>query len=282
MIQKTFEGHTLTIATMHGKEAVLEPVLREKLGVRVAVPENIDTDSLGTFSGEVPRTHSPLETARRKCLLAHETTGASLVLASEGSFGGHPVMGFIPADEELLLLRDFGNDIEYKARVLSTRTNFAGNDYNDWDDVLFFAAQVSFPSHGLIARPAGDNYSEIHKGIRSWDRLKESFHYFLHHHKSVRIETDMRALHNPTRMKVIGEAAQKLVELLYEGCPRCTAPGFGVREVIRGLPCSQCQEPTNSARALVYICPHCGHAETKPAATPKPVEDPMFCNTCNP
>ncbi len=76
-----FKGRTLLIATKHRKEQVISPILEEALGVKCIVSENIDTDVLGTFTGEVERTNSPLETARMKC-----------ELASEGSFGSHPYL----------------------------------------------------------------------------------------------------------------------------------------------------------------------------------------------
>ena len=198
IIEKYFGGRTLLIATRHLKETVLKPVLEQALGVRVVVPANFDTDDFGTFSGEVEREGSPLETARRKCVAAHERTGESLVLASEGSFGGHPVLGFLPADEEILLLKDFQRDVEFKAKVISTATNFSGNEYCDWEPVLFFASQVSFPSHALMVRRAKDDCTEIHKGITDWERLKDSFRYFHKKFGKAFIETDMRAMHNPT------------------------------------------------------------------------------------
>jgi len=281
-IPKIFGGRNLVIATRHQKEQVLRPIMESQLGVQVLLPENLDTDDFGTFSGEVEREGSPLDTARRKCIAAHELTGESLVLASEGSFGAHPVLGFIPADEELLLLKDFRNQIEYKAKVISTQTNFGGNDYYEWEHVLYFASQVNFPSHGLILRASKEDYSEIHKGITSWDRLKESFHHFHRKYRRVYVETDMRALYNPTRMKVIAEAGTKLISVIHSFCPVCEGPGYDVREVIRGLPCGLCQTPTQSAKAHVYVCPHCGHSETRVASEKKLQEDPMFCDTCNP
>lgn len=282
IIEKYFGGRTLVIATRHQKEKVLKPLLEQALGVKVVVPKNFDTDDFGTFSGEVEREGSPLETARRKCMAAHESTGESLVLASEGSFGGHPVLGFLPSDEEILLLKDFRRDVEIKAKVISTSTNFSANEYCDWEPVLFFASQVSFPSHALIVRGAKDDYTEIHKGITDWQKLKDSFYYFQNKFGKAYIETDMRALYNPTRLKVIREAAEKLIGIVNTLCPVCEGPGFEVREVVKGLPCSQCSAPTQSVKAHVYICQHCGHAETKRFPHEKEKEDPMFCDECNP
>lgn len=281
-IQQYFGGRTLVVATRHHKERVLKLLLESALGVRVVVAKNLDTDGFGTFSGEIEREAGPLETARRKCLAAHEITGESLVIASEGSFGAHPVIGFVPADEEILLLKDFKNGFEIKAKAISTQTNFANGEYTSWEALLLFASQVGFPSHALIMRGTKDDYTEIQKGIASWNKLKSSFLYFINKCGHVYVETDMRALYNPSRMKVIKETGEKLMEVIYSLCPVCEAPGFEVREAIKGLPCGQCNAPTQSAKAYVYYCVHCGHSELKNFPHQKEKEDPMFCDWCNP
>jgi len=51
---------------MHGKERVFARPLRVALGLELVVPEGLDTDRLGTFSGEVERVGSPWEVAIRK------------------------------------------------------------------------------------------------------------------------------------------------------------------------------------------------------------------------
>lgn len=281
-IERFFSGRKLVIATKHQKEQVIQPILEPFLGVECMVPANLDTDDFGTFSGEVERLLSPLDTARNKCIRAHQLTRESLVIASEGSFGAHPVIGYLPANEEIILLKDFKNDFEIKAKVVSTQTNFAGNEFFQWDQLLFFCCEASFPSHGLILRPAKKDFSEIHKGVHTWDRLKESFQYFKNRYGKVYVETDMRAMYNPTRMKVIEEAVEKLMKVISECCPTCGAPGFSVQRVIKGLPCKQCNSSTPSTKAMVYVCQHCGHSETKGNPEQKEKEDPVFCNVCNP
>ena len=281
-IERYFGGRTLVLATMHGKDKVLQPILESALGVKMLVPIGLDTDEWGTFSGEVERNGSPLETARRKCEAAHRLTGESLVMASEGSFGAHPVLGFVPANEEWLLLKDFERDFEIKAKVISTSTNFAGAAYKDWDDLIYFVVQTNFPSHGLMVRGAKDDLTEIHKGLRDWDSLKSSFNYFRKRNGQAYIETDMRAMHNPTRMKVIGEVAQKWLEVAHTFCPMCEAPGFAVHHVVKGLPCGTCEAPTKTAKAYIHQCGVCGHKEERSTELVKQKEDPMFCDSCNP
>jgi hypothetical protein len=92
----------------------------------------------------------------------------------------------------------------------------------------------------------------------------------------------MRALFNPLRMAVIGEATRKLLELLESTCPACATPGFTVTEVKRGLPCELCGLPTNSASRHLSRCAQCGHTAEHRFPVGKTAEDPMFCSFCNP
>ena len=79
-----FRGRRLVIATMHGKERVIAPILEEALGVEVVVPDisNFNTDMFGTFSGETERTLDPVETARQKCITACKAMNETLAVAS--------------------------------------------------------------------------------------------------------------------------------------------------------------------------------------------------------
>ena len=43
-------GRTAVLATMHGKEAAIGPVLARFTGLYVVVPEHFDSDRFGTFS----------------------------------------------------------------------------------------------------------------------------------------------------------------------------------------------------------------------------------------
>lgn len=276
------ETRTLVIATMHGKEAVIGPILEKEFGWRVEAPEGFDTDRFGTFSGEVAREVSPLEAAERKCLAAHQATGCSLVLASEGSFGPHPVIGFVPANEELLVLRDYDNELTIRARAVSTDTNFGGQLCRDLREVMEFAERSLFPSHGLILRKDRDDIFHLEKGIRELPGLEKLAKEYLHRYGQVFVETDMRAMHNPSRQRVIAEAARKLVERIRSECPGCGAPGYSVVESRSGLPCRHCGFPTQSIRLHIYGCEKCGHRSEKHRPYGKEAEDPMYCDRCNP
>lgn len=282
MTKSIFNNRKLVIATMHGKEKVLGPLLKNTLGVEIILADEINTDQWGTFSGEINRPDDPLATARLKCAKAAAITGATLALASEGSFGAHPIIGFVPADEEILVLIDYENEIEIKAKELSTATNFAGKQIDSFEAAKAFAQEALFPSHALILRNAKDETVEIVKGINDWNVLEKQVTEFLVKYPKVYLETDMRAMYNPSRMKVIEQACIKLIEKTKQLCSNCNLPGFDVVEVIPGLPCDLCGCPTKSTLAYVYECQQCKHQEAKKFPLGKKAEDPMYCDRCNP
>lgn len=276
-----FYGRTLCIATMHRKESVIAPILNRELGVH-CITTHIDTDQLGTFSGETPRTQDPLATARLKCDLALAYTGGDLAVASEGSFGPHPVIGFVPADEEWLLLRDQRHDLEIHTRVLSTDTNYGSSVVTSLAQLTAFATRAGFPSHALILRKDPHAFDGMVKGITTSGELKQVFESLMATYGKAYVETDMRALYNPSRMKVISEATEKLVQALKSTCPECRTPGFVITDAREGLPCALCRRATRSTIAHISTCRHCGYFQETMYPHQKHVEDPMYCDYCNP
>ncbi|MCP9768082.1 hypothetical protein EGI22_09165 [Lacihabitans sp. LS3-19] len=277
-----FEGRTLFIATKHQKEKVISPILEKELGVKCIVHPSFDSDIFGTFSGEIEREEDPLTTARKKCQSAMETYNCDLAVASEGSFGSHPSAFFIPADDEILIFIDKKNGLEIKIREISTDTNFGGLEVSTEKELLEFANSVGFPSHGLILKKADNDLSEIKKGITNSHTLLEAFNQFMSKSKSVWVETDMRAMHNPKRMKVIEKATLKLVDRIKTLCPVCQSPGFGINEVKKGLPCQLCGLPTSTTLSYVYTCQKCNHKKEELYPNQKTSEDPRYCDFCNP
>lgn len=200
-----FKGRRLCIATMHHKEIVLAPLLENTLGVSCVVPE-INTDLFGTFSGEIERTLDPEETARQKCEKGMELTGCDLAVASEGSFGPHPVLGFIPCNQELMFFHDRKNNIEIVSTGFTTKTNFSHARISTFHELKDFAEKTLFPSHGLILK----GKETIVKGINEWKALELAFEKLIAENTTVLVETDMRAMFNPTRMETIKACAEKI------------------------------------------------------------------------
>lgn len=277
-----FNERKLLIATMHGKEKVMQPLLESRLKVKVVKNKFFNTDELGTFSGEIEREGSAIETLRKKCFMAMKKNQVDLILASEGSFGAHPFYFFTSADEELVMLKDFENDIEIVAKILSTKTNFLTEEIVDLHSLLNFAEKVKFPSHALILKSDYKNFKHCFKGITDQKTLIEKYEFLQSVGEKVIAETDMRAMFNPTRMQVIEEVTNKLIEKCKSLCPNCKIPGFDVKEIISGLPCKWCGNPTESTLKYIYECQKCNFKLEKKYPHKKENEDPMYCNNCNP
>ena len=277
-----FKERKLLIATKHKKESILAPLLEEALGVTCIVAEAFDTDTLGTFTGEVERAADPVTTVRTKCLQAMELYNCDLGIASEGSFGPHPTLFFLNADEEFLILIDRKNKLEIVAREVSTETNFDKEEVNTEEELETFAERVGFPAHGLILRGKKGTTTDLVKGITDGTVLKNTFRKLLEKYETVSVETDMRAIHNPTRQAVILKAAKNLVEKVRCECTVCGTPGFSITEAKPGLPCEGCNFPTHSVLSYIYKCQKCGFTKEEKYPHQKLAEDPMYCNMCNP
>lgn len=277
-----FNNRKLIIATKHKKEQVIAPLLSSTLGVIPFTDSRFDSDELGTFTGERERTLNPIEALKKKCEMAMHLTNCDLGIASEGSFGPHPSLFFVNADEEYLLFIDKVHHIEIVVREISTNTNFNGKHVQYFDELELFASQVLFPSHGLVLRKSATDLADIYKGITTYDDLKKIFELLHRKYQSVYVETDMRAMYNPSRMDIIQKATQKLLKQIQSLCPNCEMPGFTVTKSNRGLKCQNCNSPTNSVLSYVYECKHCNFTEEEKYPNNKMWEDPTYCDNCNP
>lgn len=280
-----FAGRTLGVATIHGKEEVIGPALMRVLPITdfKAIP-GIDTDRFGAFSGEVQRTADPLTTAKLKAEHGAEVSGMDLVLASEGSFGPYPPAPFISCNEEFLVMLDVRDGTFFEHRHVSLETVFGGEQCSTRQEVEAFAARMKFPDHRIVMRvhekwQAGN---VIHKGIDSIDRLRALSTAILEKHGSVWVETDMRAMANPTRMQVIASTADRFAQELASLCPQCGECWFRITGSLPGLPCELCGWPTQSVRAYRRSCRSCSFTEDTPRPDGKLHEEPQHCAHCNP
>ncbi|WP_053959376.1 DUF6671 family protein [Sulfobacillus thermosulfidooxidans] len=280
-----YRGQKVALATKHEKEQVVGPPLRETVGLEVCVPPYLDTDVLGTFSGEIPRNGTPQEVVIRKARMGMAALDLPLGLASEGSFGPHPQLLFVPGHHELLAFVDDQLGIEITEQIISTETNYAHIEARSLDDVGDFLKRAQFPSHGLIVRPnSGFSSGLLFKGIINSDDLKKAIEQCaaVSEDHLAHVETDMRAHMNPSRQRVLYELAMKLGHRLAAQCPQCGTPGWGMVDVIRGLPCAWCGEETSLVKAEVYGCALCDYRETHPRSDGLEVAAPANCPWCNP
>jgi hypothetical protein len=282
MSNSLFAGRVGVIATMHHKEKVIAPLLEQELGIKVTVPSNLNTDLFGTFTREIKRQGTQIEAARHKAEKALLITNQTLAFASEGTFFPHPALAYLPCNREIVLLLDKVNNLEVIGQELSIETNFNHQVINTLEDAFNFAAKVGFPEHGLIVRK-DPSTSEIVKGIITEKDLVEAVESTLKKSTNgIQLETDMRAMYNPTRMKNIATATRDLIKKLQQLCPNCSYPGFDVIERKKGLPCSLCHLPTSLTLAEIYQCKNCNFRQE--VLFPNSVEkaEPSQCMYCNP
>ena len=277
-----YAGQTVYFATKHGKEEILTPLFRE-IGLHCERIE-VDTDQFGTFSGEVERTGSVRETLRKKIqAAAYATPSGRLFLASEGSFGPDPFIGFLQTDLESLLLWDRELDMEIYAEYLCREPTHAEVTLGPQDDFRAFLNSIDFPQHSVIVRPDGLR-SPTFKGLKSEREVGQAMLESFWNSKNgkVVVATDLRADQNETRRNAISKAGHALIEKIPSLCPSCFVPGFGISRGIPGLECQACGEPSQVARAVLFECAKCGHKLEKPRPDGKarlPVEE---CEHCNP
>ncbi|MGF1459883.1 MAG: DUF6671 family protein [Leptolyngbyaceae cyanobacterium] len=281
-----FSGRVAIIATMHHKEQAIAPRLETILNLQPLVPANFNTDALGTFTRDIDRPANQLVTARLKAKAALELTGETLAIASEGSFGPHPQIPFVPCDREIVLLLDLQHTLEIVGQVISTHTNYRAQTVHSLEEAWAFAQAVGFPEHGLVvmAIAEGRPTTVIAKGITTAPHLETAVSQALSQSsmRAAHLETDMRALYNPTRMQVIAQATDNLLVEIARRCPRCGCPGF--REIKRrpGLPCSLCRAPTLLTLAVVYGCQQCQFQQADKFPDGEQFADPGQCLYCNP
>jgi hypothetical protein len=276
-----YQSQRFMLLTQHGKERALAPILLDGLGVRTEVVSGFDTDTLGTFTRDVERAGTQIEAARRKAHIAIERSGGSFGLGSEGSFGPGP-FGIGCWNVELLLLADAARGIEVVGMAHGPGLHVhdvAGSE----EQLIEIAERAGFPEHGLVVRPDGPDDPRMRKGITTWETLRTAFADARRQSASgqVCIESDLRAYMHPTRMAMIERAGVDLVVRLGTSCPSCGSPGFGVRDTVSGLPCSECGTPTEVPRADIHACVRCGMREERQRPGPT-TTDPGHCPYCNP
>jgi hypothetical protein len=267
---------------MHQKERVIAPLLSAQLGVAPFVCA-LDTDQFGTFTRDIKRFGTQRDTARRKAQAAMAMTGADLAIASEGSFFPHPDTPWLGCNREVVLLVDQKHQLEWLGQSMSEHTNHRHQQVTSWPEALAFAEAIGFPDHGLviIQRSAGQGEQILAKGLTTESSLRHALELALEQNpEAIYLETDMRALYNPTRMAIIEQATQNLIETLQRLCPSCHCPGFTVQKREAGRPCAWCGRPTALIRAEIDACQRCDHQQTRPISPD--LADPMYCEACNP
>ena len=270
---KPYLGVAVAVGTRHLKQRELAPAFADVLGARLVVPDDLDTDRFGTFSGEVTRTASALETARSKARYGMCVAGLRHGVASEASYGpaGH---------EEILVFVDDVRGIEVCETQWDAAEYAVSHRVRSVEDL---PAQVTnaLSAQAVIVRPSGSRDGVV-KGINDVACLRAAVAAAVTCAEDALavVEPDLRAHHNPRRQRVLARLGYRLAHRLATPCPECGTPGFGrVRSVV-GLPCTACGSPTDLPLHDEHACCSCAHRSTVrvgPAGA-----DPARCEYCNP
>ncbi|MBS9391016.1 MAG: hypothetical protein HEQ33_19830 [Dolichospermum sp. WA123] len=280
-----YNNRVAILATMHNKEKVISPLLKEHLGINLIVPQGLNTDIFGTFTREIKRPYSQIITARLKAKKALEMDDEKIAIASEGSFTPHPLVPYIYANREIIIFLDQENDLEIIGEVFSIETNFNHQTISSLEEAEEFGNKVGFTEHGLVISFDNQNTgkTESIKGITSPENLINSVEIAIKNtNGKFNIETDMRAMYNPTRMKNIALATQDLINKINSLCPQCHTPGFMINQKIPGLPCELCHQPTSLIKAVIFQCQKCNFTQQQLFPNNQEFADPSLCEYCNP
>lgn len=276
-----YRGRWAAIATMHGKERAIAPILCGWFDMALTTVPGVDTDAFGTFTGEVARQGTMLDAARAKAQLAIARTGASIGIGSEGAFGPDPELPLMASGRELLVLREAasGHEIVVMRR---TRTNFDYVTVGPGDSIEVFLGRIGFPDHAVVVRADRPDGPPATKGLTRHEDVAAALQAVFEANGRARVETDMRAHLNPTRMGSIARLARALAARTARRCPSCGLPGFGITGVERGLPCRDCGAPTRRIRAEVHACGSCGYWMLRKQRSNAFRAEPSCCESCNP
>lgn len=275
-----YAGQTILLASQHRKEQAIAPPFAHSLRCSLAVPA-FDTDVYGTFTGEIARVGSQYDTLLKKARDAAARFGHNLVIASEGSFGPHPHNPWVAGGVEMMVFLDVEKELTIVEQHISSVTNYAQCELQRGEDCSTFLTRVGFPEHGLVLRALPD-LTVLAKGVVDHAALQQQLSQAFGHHAQVRLETDMRAHLNPTRMRCLAELASQLAQRVHACCAECGSPGFGERTVRGQLSCQVCNAPTRLYQYQVKSCLKCSHEQVLPRPDACVAADPRYCDFCNP
>ena len=190
---------------MHEKERALAPVFRRVLGAEIVVPV-LDTDALGTFSGEVARPDTLVETALLKAdMLFEAMPDLDYALASEGSYGPIDRVPLNPGGVELLAFVDRKRGIRHVETLPTHRTNWRLQRFAAADPARLLALRdMGFPEFGVFVACSSDMSQPI-KGLATVEAVIEAMDREARRSEDglAVLYSDMRAHKNPLRMKVL-------------------------------------------------------------------------------
>lgn len=273
----------MAFATKHQKELLVQDSFKNVLGIDLVVAE-LDTDQFGTFSGEIERKLSPLDTAVAKARAGIEKTGLKLGLASEGTIGNDLQMPLVVSDLELMVLVDTERNLIISELFRSFEIVSANLEVTLDTDLTDYLSKINFPSQRIIAKrhPLTDE-KDVIKGIANLAELNSAIAKLANQNRNQRLilEPDYRAHNCPTRKSNISRVGERLLQRILNLCQKCQTPGFGKVNYLRGLHCASCKTFNPDAIASEYLgCVACDYQT--PGKTIRTELDSANCDICNP
>jgi hypothetical protein len=280
----SFRDTDVLFASNHQKALAAREPFQRVLNTRIQ-ELTIDSDRLGTFSGDIERPGSMLDALRGKIKLARDISKERFILASEGSFTTAGGFGVIAQGIEMLFLHDAVSGAEVVEQHISWDTNYSTATLSTHEQLSSFLPRISFGSHALVLYAHGlppgavlfKGIFELHEAEQAFTKCQKASPQ-----GTVIAMSDMRAHCNPTRMKTISACCELLVGRLATSCPQCGSGGFGLTATIPGLPCEWCGTQTHRARAERHSCVVCPATIERPRSDGKTHADPAECPVCNP
>jgi uncharacterized protein DUF6671 len=279
-----YAGQRIGLATMHAKELAVAPPFRRVLGAEIIIAPDVDTDTLGTFSGDVPRPDALVETCVLKAELAFQALDLDCAVANEGSYGPIDAVPLVSSGVEIMAFVDRRRGVRLIETLATHRTNWRLLRFKAGDpNVRTVAKAMGFPRYGVFVVCSSD-WSRPIKDLATLDDVVAAMDQEARRSEDgfAVLFSDMRAHRNPTRMLALRALSFKLAKRLERLCPKCQAPGFGSIGNRRGLPCEDCGNPTHWVHFEIDGCSVCGHAETRPRKDGRTAAKKLSCASCSP
>jgi hypothetical protein len=272
--------HKVALATKHGKLNQLKPAF-ERLDNFELVLAEIDTDRFGTFSGEIPRPSSPLETAIAKAKAGAEELGVDYGLASEGTIGPNPATPWATMDHELLVLVCLSRNITIYETHQSASIVAKSQTLTPGSDLEAAFKLFDLPNHAVNLSFPNQSSRSIEKGLRDVGQLRTRIEELWAQGLEPLLESDFRAMSSPSRQVNIQACADKLVARIAAHCPGCNEIGFGKISYEFGVSCLACGEVNSRiAKSEKLGCVACDFFELRDLWITS--IDPSRCDGCNP
>jgi len=211
-----YAGAVIGLATMHDKGRAVAPPFRRLLGARVLEVTGLDTDQLGTFSGDIARPASPVEVTDLKARMTFEAMDVDCAIASEGSYAPIDRVPLNAAGVEIMTFVDRKRGVVVTETLTTQRTNWRMQRFAAGDPRVEDAATaLGLPRCGAIVM-RNDDWSHPVKNLSTAAEVRAAIESEAPQSRDglAVLIPDMRAHRNPWRMMAIRALAWRLARRL--------------------------------------------------------------------